>query len=84
MDHMKCLRCGGKMERDGTSVIEKAFAFNGWLPMYRCSLCGKVEFFQTDRDAEISFSTEDVQNKFCNHCQQCYDAKYPHCPWCGK
>lgn len=83
---LKCLRCGGDMVYDGLDYERSTGVLPVTTDHYHCSLCGRIERFENNRQerGEVCFSHEDVQNKFCSHCQQCYDSQYPHCPWCGK
>ncbi len=92
-ENLKCLRCGSKMEFLGAKDFQlgKAGFLLGDLPhymegamrlsVYRCTDCGKVEFFSFD-PFEEEFEDKIAQVR-CPHCKQMHDMDYPKCPFCG-
>ena len=51
------------------------------LSVYRCSSCGKVEFFSFEpmESEEEEYRIPQVQ---CPRCKRMHDMDYPKCPFC--
>jgi len=92
--NLKCLRCGCKMEFLGAKDFQlgKAGFLLGDLPhyvegamrlsVYRCSVCGKVEFFSFE-SLEPEETEDRIAQVSCPRCKQMHDMDYPKCPFCG-
>ena len=90
---LNCLRCGNRMNYIGTKEFQlgKTGFFLGDLPnlfagamklsVYRCVVCGKVEFFSFE-PFEEEFEDRIAQVR-CPRCKQMHDMDYPKCPFCG-
>ena len=90
---LMCLRCGAKMEDMGTENFQlgKTGFFLGDLPnlisgamklsVYRCPVCGKVEFFSFEHFEEDL--GDRIAQITCPRCKQKHDMDYPKCPHCG-
>ncbi|MBR5535703.1 MAG: hypothetical protein IKU60_03550 [Clostridia bacterium] len=89
MSEIKCLRCDKKLEYLMTEDIQMgkhSFIF-GDLPhlfaggltvsVYRCPICGKLEFF-SNNEAE-----EKLPQVKCPKCGKEHDFDYPKCPHCN-
>ena len=92
---MKCLRCNTEMRFLSNETIQ--LGKTGWvlgdLPnlisgavnvsVFRCSACGKLEFFQSDEDFEKRYGDiEPLPQKTCPKCGTTHDFDYPKCPRC--
>ena len=88
---MNCLRCGSPMRFSGTEQIQLGKTgfltgtlsnlFSGTLEVaiYRCTHCGKIEFFSTE-DADLS---DETTQRTCPACGFEHDFDDPKCPKCG-
>lgn len=91
---LKCLRCGGHMTYVGTENFQlgRTHYLLGDLPnllagamklsIYRCSACGKVEFFSFESSYEDE-AEDQIAQIHCPRCKQMHDMDYPKCPHCG-
>ena len=52
------------------------------LSVYRCSVCGKVEFFSFE-PLETEKPEDQIAQVLCPRCKQMHDMDYPKCPFCG-
>ena len=88
---MDCLRCGApirflsseRIQLGKTGIVTGIWSniFSGALQVtiYRCSKCGKLEFFNSSEDG---FS-DDTPQRTCPQCGFDHDFDYPKCPKCG-
>ena len=52
------------------------------LSVYRCSSCGKVEFFSFE-DLKAEEAEDSIAQVCCPRCKRMHDMDYPKCPFCG-
>ena len=52
------------------------------LSVYRCSSCGKVEFFSFE-SLEAEEAEDGIAQVCCPRCKRMHDMDYPKCPLCG-
>ena len=89
---MNCLRCGSPMRFLDSEQIQlgKAGLLTGVLSnivsgslkvtVYRCSNCGKLEFY----NSEETDSSSETPQRTCPQCGFAHDFDYPKCPKCGR
>lgn len=90
---LSCLRCGSSMDFYGEEQLQ--LGKTGWVlgdlsnllagalktEIYRCPMCGKLEFFSTGTCCEKGGS--DASRKSCPECGAECDQDCCQCPICG-
>ena len=83
---LSCLRCGNLMKfiknakiqlgQSGVFLGQTSNYIAGALEtdIYKCDVCGKLEFFQIEDDQ--------IEQIKCPNCGKTHDMDYPKCPFC--
>ena len=91
MKELHCLRCGTTMKYMGKEKIQ--LGQTGWLfgdlsnlfagalevTVFRCPVCGKLEFFAAENSEH---SQSGIPQVTCPKCGHTHDFDYPSCPIC--